>query len=160
MIFVTVGTHEQQFNRLVKAVDDLVATGSIQEPVFQQIGYSTYTPEYCRYSKFVPSANMKDLMSQSDVVITHGGPSSFVQAIAAGKTPVVVPRLADFGEHVNNHQKDFVRTVAKRRGGIIPVYDVVELPNAINDARKTKGSIFDSHNTEFCQGLSKLIEGL
>ena len=33
MIFVTVGTHEQPFNRLIKKIDDLVANGSIQEEV-------------------------------------------------------------------------------------------------------------------------------
>lgn len=33
MIFVTVGTHEQPFNRLIKKVDDLVADGAIQEKV-------------------------------------------------------------------------------------------------------------------------------
>ena len=30
MIFVTVGTHEQPFNRLVKAIDDLVENGTIK----------------------------------------------------------------------------------------------------------------------------------
>ena len=33
MIFVTVGTHEQPFNRLVKKVDDLKKNGIIQEDV-------------------------------------------------------------------------------------------------------------------------------
>ena len=41
MIFVTVGTHEQPFNRLVKAVDDLVGNGTIKEDVIVQKGYST-----------------------------------------------------------------------------------------------------------------------
>lgn len=33
MIFVTVGTHEQPFNRLIKEVDRLVADGKIKEKV-------------------------------------------------------------------------------------------------------------------------------
>ena len=33
MIFVTVGTHEQPFNRLVKCVDDLKRDGLIKEDV-------------------------------------------------------------------------------------------------------------------------------
>lgn len=44
MVFVTVGTHEQQFDRLVKAVDDLKADGTLDEPVYIQTGYSTYEP--------------------------------------------------------------------------------------------------------------------
>ena len=31
MIFVTVGTHEQPFNRLVKKIDELKGNGTIQE---------------------------------------------------------------------------------------------------------------------------------
>lgn len=161
MIFVTVGTHEQQFNRLVKAMDDLVANGTITEPVFEQTGYSTYVPEHCEHSQFVPAQRMRELMSEASVVITHGGPSSFVEAMTAGRAPVVVPRRAEFGEHVNDHQADFVRIVAERIGGIVPVFDVGELPQAIARAREmTSGEAFKSHNTEFCHDLTKLIEGL
>ena len=162
MIFVTVGTHEQQFNRLVKAVDDLAADGTIAEPVFQQTGYSDYVPEHCEHSQFVPAQRMQELMGQASVVITHGGPSSFVEAMVAGsKAPVVVPRRAEYGEHVNDHQVDFVRIVAERIGGIVPVYDVAELPQAIAKAcEMASGEAFRSHNAEFCERLTKLIEAL
>lgn len=161
MIFVTVGTHEQQFNRLVKAVDDLVANGRIAESVFQQTGYSDYVPEHCEYSPFVSASRMKELMQEADVVVTHGGPSSFIEAMAAGKVPVVVPRRADLGEHVNNHQSDFVNVVAERQGGIVPVYDIADLYEGIECARKlSAGKIFKSHNAEFCRKLTRLIEEL
>ena len=117
MVFVTVGTHEQQFDRLVKAVDDLKADGTLVEPVYIQTGYSTYEPVHCAHSQFVPFRQMKSYMEGADVVITHGGPSSFIEAMAAGKVPVVVPRRGDLDEHVNNHQADFVRIVAERQGG-------------------------------------------
>ena len=120
MVFVTVGTHEQQFDRLVKAVDDLKADGTLDEPVYIQTGYSTYEPVHCDHSQFVPFRQMKSFMEGADVVITHGGPSSFIEAMAAGKVPVVVPAGGDLDEHVNNHQADFVRIVAERRGGIVP----------------------------------------
>lgn len=161
MIFVTVGTHEQQFNRLVKAVDELRADGTLTEPIFIQTGYSTYEPIHCEHSQFVPFRQMKDYMEIADVVITHGGPSSFIEAMAVGKVPVVVPRRGDLDEHVNNHQADFVRIVAERQGGIVPIYDVVELPQAIELARELScGATFKSHNSEFCRELRFLIEEL
>lgn len=40
MIFVTVGTHEQQFDRLVRCVDRLKAEGKITEEVMIQTGFS------------------------------------------------------------------------------------------------------------------------
>ena len=161
MIFVTVGTHEQQFDRLVRAVDMLKADGTIDEPVFIQTGYSTYEPTRCEHSRFVPFRKMKEMMAEADVVITHGGPSSFIEAMAAGKVPVVVPRRGDLAEHVNDHQVDFVRIVAERQGGIVPVYDVADLPQAIERARElSRGVTFKSHNAEFCEDLRRLIEGL
>lgn len=161
VIFVTVGTHEQPFDRLVKAVDDLVASGVIGEPVFVQTGYSTYEPRHCEWSRFVPASRMKELMAGADVVVTHGGPSSFIEALAAGKAPVVVPRRADLGEHVNDHQADFVRVVARQQGGIVPCYDVAKLPQAIDKARAlSKDAGFQSHNAEFCRRLGDLIEEL
>lgn len=162
MIFVTVGTHEQPFDRLVRAVDGLVADGTIAEPVFMQTGYCTYEPERCEWARFVPAPEMRSRMEEADVVVTHGGPSSFVGAMSAGKVPVVVPRRAKYGEHVNDHQADFVRLVAERVGGIVPVYDISDLPAAVGEARRLSagGAGFASHNAEFCEGLERLIEGL
>lgn len=161
MIFVTVGTHEQQFDRLVKAVDDLKLDKVINEPVYVQTGYSTFEPTHCNHSRFVSYTQMKEYMKAADVVITHGGPSSFIEAMAAGKVPVVVPRRGDLEEHVNNHQVDFVHTVAERQGGIIPVFDVDDLPVAIERARQVSNDAsFKSHNEEFCYELNRLIRSL
>lgn len=162
MIFVTVGTHEQPFDRLVKAVDELKANRIINEPVFIQTGYCTYEPKACEWEHFVPADEMRARMEAADVVVTHGGPSSFIEAMAVGKIPVVVPRRAEYGEHVNDHQVDFVREVAERRGGIVPVYDTENLGAAIVEARhlSTGGVGFESHNAEFCAELERMIEGL
>ena len=43
MIFVTVGTHEQQFNRLVEYMDRWASTH--EEEVIIQTGFSTYKPK-------------------------------------------------------------------------------------------------------------------
>lgn len=72
-----------------------------------------------------------------------------------------VPRRGDLDEHVNNHQADFVRIVAERQGGIVPVYDMNELPQAIERARElSHGIYFKSHNAEFCKELRRLMEEL
>ncbi len=58
MIFVTVGTHEQPFNRLIQKVDELKRDGIIQEEVIMQTGFSTYEPQYCQWSKLIPYQQM------------------------------------------------------------------------------------------------------
>lgn len=85
MIFVTVGTHEQPFNRLIKEVDRLKKEGIITDEVFIQTGFSTYEPQYCDWKKLISYSEMDNYMTHSDIIITHGGPATFMGAIAKGK---------------------------------------------------------------------------
>ena len=78
MIFVTVGTHEQQFNRLVQYVDRWKKEYVIEEEVVIQTGFSTYEPKNCRWEKMFPYREMMDLVKTARIVITHGGPSSIM----------------------------------------------------------------------------------
>ncbi|MTV88272.1 hypothetical protein GM543_12435, partial [Streptococcus pneumoniae] len=66
MIFVTIGTHEQQFNRLIKEVDRLKGEGFIQDEVFIQTGYSSYIPQYCEWEKIISYEKMNKLIEGSD----------------------------------------------------------------------------------------------
>ena len=69
MIFVTVGTHEQPFNRLIKAVDDLKGKGIIQEDVIIQTGFSTYELKYCQWNKLIPYQQMVKNVEDARIVI-------------------------------------------------------------------------------------------
>ena len=94
MIFVTVGTHEQPFNRLIQKVDELKKDGVITEDVIIQTGFSTYEPKYCQWSKLIPYQQMIKNVADARIVITHGGPASFIMPLQIGKTPIVVPRIS------------------------------------------------------------------
>lgn len=109
MIFVTVGTHEQQFNRLIKKIDQLKKDGKIKDEVFIQTGFSDYIPENCSWGKFLSYEEMIQKIKDAKIVITHGGPSSFIIPLQYGKTPIVIPRMRKYGEHVNDHQVDFCK---------------------------------------------------
>ena len=78
MIFVTVGTHEQPFNRLIQKVDELKRDGVIQEEVIIQTGYSTYEPKYCQWSKLIPYQQMVKNVEDARIVITHGGSGDII----------------------------------------------------------------------------------
>lgn len=156
MIFVTVGTHEQQFNRLVKAVDDLVADGAIKEEVIIQKGFSDYGPEHCKSYKLIGYKDMQKYYDEARVIITHGGPASFMAALERGKTPIVVPRLKKYGEHVNDHQDYFCREVEKRFGNIIVVDSKDGLKVALESGAKSRKNN-SSNNTKFNETLQKII---
>ena len=161
MIFVTVGTHEQPFNRLIEGVDNLKKDGTITEEVVIQTGYSTYEPQYCRWQKLFPYQEMLKLVDEARIVITHGGPSSFIMPLQIGKIPIVVPRRHEFNEHVNNHQVSFAKAVAERTGTIIVVDDISELANTIKNydtiIRDMK-KVVKSNNENFNEELEKIVE--
>ena len=163
MIFVTVGTHEQPFNRLVKAVDELKRDGVITEDVIMQTGFSTYESKYCQWSKLIPYQQMIKNVEDARIVITHGGPASFIMPLQIGKTPIVVPRQHQFGEHVNDHQVEFARNVARRMGTIIPVEDISNLGGIIKNYDEIvakMGNGMSSNNEKFCSELEEIVDNI
>lgn len=163
MIFVTVGTHEQPFNRLIQKIDELKKDGTIQEDVIIQTGFSTYEPKYCQWNKLIPYQQMVKNIADACIVITHGGPASFIMALQIGKTPIVVPRQHQFNEHVNNHQVEFVRNVAQRMGTIILVEDIEMLGEVITNYDQIVAGMrhgMNSNNAKFNEELEKLVKDL
>lgn len=161
VIFVTVGTHEQPFNRLVKYMDELVESGEIKEDVIMQTGYSTYEPKNCAWQKFYSYQNILKLVDEARIVITHGGPSSFIMPLQIGKTPIVFPRQRKYGEHVNDHQVRFTKEIAERMGTIITVLELDELKESIINYRglvqgMNGGSI--SNNARFCKEIENIVD--
>ena len=160
MIFVTVGTHEQQFNRLIKKVDELKRDGIINEPVFIQTGFSTYEPKYCEWKKLIPYPEMLNKVKEARIIITHGGPASFIMPLQEHKIPIVVPRQLKFEEHINDHQVEFAKMVEKRFNYIIDVYDIKDLSDVIKNYNafiSNKELVVSSNNIEFNEKMKDLV---
>ena len=163
MIFVTVGTHEQQFNRLIKAVDDLKKNGIITEDVVMQTGFSTYEPKYCKWRKLISYQQMEQYVKDAHIVITHGGPASFIMPLQIEKVPIVVPRQYQFGEHVNDHQVTFARAVAERMNTIIVIEDIDNLGDLILKYEKKVAGMqhgLKMNNDRFNRELSKIVDNM
>lgn len=163
MIFVTVGTHEQPFNRLIKAVDELKRDGVITEDVMMQTGFSTYEPRYCKWSKLISYQDMVKNVENARIVITHGGPASFIMPLQIGKTPIVVPRQHKFEEHINDHQVEFARNVVERMGTIILVEDIEKLGEIITEYDEIVSGMrhrMCSNNKNFCVKLENIVADL
>ena len=161
MIFVTVGTHEQQFNRLIEYMDNWA--DDHDEEVIIQTGFSTYEPKHCQWRKLYPYKTMIDMVDKARIVITHGGPSSYIMPLQIGKIPIVVPRNHEFDEHVNNHQIDFCRKVEERHGNIIVIEDVYKLGETLEKyeeiVERIKNGLI-SNNESFCKEFEKIVDGL
>ncbi|MCI8950927.1 MAG: multidrug MFS transporter [Lachnospiraceae bacterium] len=163
MIFVTVGTHEQPFNRLIQYMDELKRDGKIDEEVFIQTGYSTYEPQYCQWSKMIPYNEMIRNVEEARIVITHGGPASFIMPLQIGKIPIVVPRKQEYGEHINNHQVAFARRIAETKGSIIIVENIQMLGTVISQYEERvndMGVELQLNNKKFCDDFFKIVQDM
>ena len=163
MIFVTVGTHEQQFNRLIACVDGMKQRGEIQEDVVIQTGFSTYEPQSCQWAKTFPYQKMQQLVAEARIVITHGGPSSFFAPMMMGKIPVVFPRSKHFSEHVNDHPIRFCRRLKELGGNSLLAEDEPQLKYILENYDEITHSMsgrFESNNEAFNRKFADIVDEL
>ncbi len=113
-ILVTVGTDHHPFDRLIGWTNDWLARNPMLIPAcFIQSGPASTAPA-CAGLRFVDVDRLSALLDAADVVVCHGGPGSIADAWERGRVPLVVPRLPQLGEIVDEHQVDFCRRVAER----------------------------------------------
>lgn len=110
-VFVSVGTHPQQFNRLLKEIDRIAGKKGAFE-FFAQTGNSDYEPRNFPTKRFLDEGKYARRIGEAGIVISHGGAGTIISCLKQGKKVVVVPRLKKFSEHTNDHQLDLARALA------------------------------------------------
>ncbi|HEU4904911.1 MAG TPA: glycosyltransferase [Solirubrobacterales bacterium] len=124
MIFVTVGTHHQPFERLLGAL------GGLDAELVVQYGPGRPPANAVRAEAFMPFGEMIECLREAETVITHAGVGSILCARREGHTPLVVPRRHDLGEHVDDHQAELTRALVER-GSVVAVWDVDDLARTV-----------------------------
>lgn len=114
MIFVAVGTQKFQLNRLLRELDRLTESGSLREEVFAQMGHSDYIPRHFASVPFLPKEQFEEKVEECSLLITHSGVGTIVSGVSKGKPVIVYPRLAKFGEHVDDHQLQIAESFSER----------------------------------------------
>ncbi len=133
MIFVCVGSRNYQFNRLLMAIDRSIEAGEITQPVFAQIGGSTYEPQHFNWERFLDKNRFDELQDEASLIVSHGGTGALIGALKKGKRVVVAPRLAKYGEHTDDHQLQISGVLASE-GYVHEVLDLNELGIVIQRA--------------------------
>ena len=157
MIFVTVGTHYQGFERLIRKMDEIAS--KIDDEVVMQIGFTQYEPKNAKWFRFLENEeDILELYKKADIIVAHAGAGTLLTALSFGKPLVVVPRLKKFGEHVDDQQIELAEAL-KSMGLAIPVYDVEELENAIKKAISMKAKSV-KRNKKLVNFLKEYLRGL
>jgi len=133
VIFATVGTHGDGFPRMLAALEQLET-----DELVVQYGHGTPPANAMRAEAFLPFDQMAELFEAADVVITHAGVGSILLASRAGHVPVIVPRLANLGEHVDDHQVELSRAL-ESRGGVLVCWDASDLSKLVAEVPERRG---------------------
>ena len=111
LLLAMVGTDHHPFQRLVDWVD----AWSVGQPGVEcLIQYGTAAPP--RHANGTAYAEHDELcrwMDAAAILVCHGGPSTILEARRCGRRPIVVPRSARWGEHVDDHQVRFTGRLAR-----------------------------------------------
>lgn len=122
---VTVGTQEgYTFDRLLDAVVPLL---SDVDEVLWQVGPQDVSRWGINGRDRVPHSELNNAIAEADVVIAHSGTGSAISAFEMGKCPILVPRLAQHGEHIDDHQVQIAREMQRR--GLAFMRSPAELDN-------------------------------
>jgi UDP-N-acetylglucosamine transferase subunit ALG13 len=132
VIFVTLGTHEQPFDRAL----DLVSELPVDDEIVVQHGNTPARGDLhnVEWVEYLELGALTNSMRHAEVVVTHAGVGSTVTAVKAGKRPVMLPRLARFGEHVDDHQLQLAERFAENDVGLL-CGPGDSLANAVSAAR-------------------------
>lgn len=112
MIFVAVGTHPDQFDRLIRRIDEIAP--KLNEEIIIQRGFTKYTPINCKSFDFAP--NLEEYYKKARLVISHSATSVLEFVMKYKKPIIVVPRQKKYGEHINDHQVEFALYFEKKTG--------------------------------------------
>lgn len=156
MIFITLGSQKFQFNRLLKAIDNLVESGVISEKVFAQSGYSDYIPQNYKYKQFLDREEFDEWEAKANIVITHGGTGAIIGAVKKGKKVIAVPRLAKYGEHVDDHQLQLIAQF-KDQNLICGVDDCSELEAALNFVKDHEFNTYESNTQKYLESVEHFL---
>lgn len=157
MILVTVGSQKFQFNRLLQEIDKLIEEKVIKEKVFAQIGVSDYIPKNYEHMSFVTQEEFNKKIDECDILITHAGTGVIVNALKKEKKVIAVPRLAKYGEHVDDHQIQLIDEF-KELNFIEPAYEVSDIKECLKNINKKKYNKYVSNTDKIIESIEEFIK--
>lgn len=148
MIFLSVGSENFSFNRLIRIIDNEAGDKMSGSKFFAQIGKSTYKPLNMSYTDFLPYNKSQELIRESEIIIIHAGVGTIINCFENERIPIIFPRLKKHKEQIDNHQLELARRLEKENM-ILAAYDEDGLVNKIRCYHKlVKNMKFSKNNNK------------
>lgn len=159
MIFVATGTQKFPLDRLLRTVDVLIEKGVITEEVFAQTGSSTYQPRHYGFTPFMGKEEFDEKVERSDLLITHSGVGTIISGMQRGKGIIVYPRLAKYGEHVDDHQLQIAKAFSGQ-GYVLLCAEEDDLGEKISEAKHRSFAVYRSQREQVLGTVRDFLEAL
>ena len=141
-IFVTLGTREEPFTRLIAAVDELKQRGAIKEKIIVQAGNTKYESDHLEIFDFCEPEKIDELVRKSKYVITQESAGIGSKCLKYKTKFIVMPRDYKYGElPAKSDMNEDLHLKLREMGYTKVVRDISELEDAINQ--------IDSLRTDF-----------
>lgn len=157
MIFVTLGTQDKGFERLLKEIDRCIDKGIIKDKVIVQAGYTKYESKNMEIFSEVGKDEFERLMESCDLLITHGGVGSIFDGLKRGKKIIAVPRLKKYNEHTNDHQLEIVSEFSKK-GYLLALTNMTMLSKVLGKVSTFKPKKYKSNKENFVKYLENYVD--
>lgn len=157
MIFVTLGTQDKPFPRLLEKIEEQIKKGNIKEEVIVQAGYTKFESKYMKILGMIPMEEYNEYMKKCDLLITHGGVGSIFDALKLGKKIIGCPRLKKYGEHLNDHQIQLIESFHEK-GYLLAYNEEDDLAEILKKVKKMKPIKYKSNNQKMLDIITNFIE--
>ena len=159
MILVLLGTQNNSFHRLLEEIEKNIKDGIIKEEVIIQAGYTKFETDKMKIIDLMSKEQLGKYQDEADLIITHGGVGSIISSIEKEKKVIAVPRMHEYGEHVNNHQKEIVKDF-NDKGYIIGIEKVEDLKQAIIKSNGFEPKKYQPNNEKMLKIIEDFIDNI
>ncbi|AJY46970.1 glycosyltransferase [Martelella endophytica] len=153
MIFVAVGT-QFPFDRMIEIIDQWAFERGVSD-VVAQVGPSNFKSRAIKTYAYIDPLEFASFQRQAALLIGHAGMGTIIGALEMAKPLVIMPRLARFGEHRNDHQLATTQRFSNKPG-IYVAKDKAEMFDLLDRRDELTGSGRDVSATATPQLLQAL----
>ena len=157
MIFVTLGTQDKTFKRLLDAINEEIKKGTIKEKVVVQAGFTKYDSPNMEVFDLLDKDDFDKYIKECDLLITHGGVGSILTGLKNNKKVIAAPRLAKYNEHMNDHQKEIIEKFTEA-GYILAYNEGDDLGKIIKKIKTFKPNKYVSNTNNMIKIIKEFID--
>lgn len=159
MIIVLLGTFPTTFVRPLVEIDRLCRKGIIKERVIVQSGHTQFDSDYLEMRPFIHPDELTELYQEARVVISQAGTGSLIKGLKLNKKIISIPRLAKYGEVVDDHQVEILQEFTRLKY-LLPWTEDISLETVLNKIDTFEPSPYVSTKQKIIDYLDDYINSI